>query len=64
MKAWMKARMPYTQKLTQKYQQGMMFYEMLKLENDSHYAGGGREAGHARSAHLLVQAHRRPRSTA
>lgn len=39
MKAWMKAIMPFTQKLTQKYQQGMMFYNMLTSQNDSHYAG-------------------------
>ena len=39
MKAWMKAMMPFTQKLTQKYQQGMMFYNLLTSQNDSHYAG-------------------------
>lgn len=39
MKAWMKAMMPFTQKLTQKYQQGMLFYNMLTSQNDSHYAG-------------------------
>jgi len=39
MKAWTKASMPLTQKLTQKYMQGMMFYNMLNSQNDSHYAG-------------------------
>ena len=39
MKAWMKAIMPFTQNLTQKHMQGTMFYNMLKSENDSHYAG-------------------------
>ncbi len=39
MKAWMKAMMPFNQKLTQKYMQGMMFYNMLNSQNDSHYAG-------------------------
>ena len=39
MKAWMKAMMPFNQKLTQKYMQGMMFYNMLTSQNDSHYAG-------------------------
>ncbi|MGD0519167.1 MAG: hypothetical protein ABSA26_16650 [Thermoguttaceae bacterium] len=39
MKAWMKAMMPFQQKLMQKYQQGMMFYNMLNSQNDSHYAG-------------------------
>ena len=39
MKAWMKAMMPFTQKLTQKYMQGMNFYNMLTANNDSHYAG-------------------------
>lgn len=41
MKAWMKAQMPFTQKLTQKYMQGLMFYQMLTSQNDSHYVGGG-----------------------
>ena len=41
MKAWMKAMMPFTQKLTQKYMQGVMFYNILTPANDSHYAGGG-----------------------
>lgn len=39
MKAWMEATMPLTQKLTQKHIQGVMFYRMLKPENDPHYAG-------------------------
>ena len=39
MKAWMEVMMPVTQKLTQKYMQGMMFYNMLTSVNDSHYAG-------------------------
>ena len=39
MKAWMEETMPITQKLTQKYMQGMMFYNMLNSQNDSHYAG-------------------------
>lgn len=39
MKAWMKAMMPFTQKLVQEHQQGMMFYNMLTAQNDSHYAG-------------------------
>ena len=39
MKAWMKAMMPLNQKLTQKYMQGMMFYNILTSANDSHYAG-------------------------
>jgi outer membrane lipoprotein-sorting protein len=45
MKAWMKAMMPFTQKLTLKYQQGMMFYNMLTPQNDSHYVGGGAKLG-------------------
>jgi outer membrane lipoprotein-sorting protein len=39
MKTWMEAMMPFTQKLIQKYQQGMMFYNILNAQNDSHYAG-------------------------
>jgi outer membrane lipoprotein-sorting protein len=39
MKAWMKAMMPFNQKLTQKNMQGMMFYNMLTSANDSHYVG-------------------------
>jgi outer membrane lipoprotein-sorting protein len=39
MKAWMEAIMPITQKLVQEHQQGMMFYNMLTAQNDSHYAG-------------------------
>ena len=39
MKAWMETIMPFTQKLTQKYMQGMTFYNMLNSQNDSHYAG-------------------------
>jgi outer membrane lipoprotein-sorting protein len=45
MKAWMKAIMPFIQKLTQKYQQGMMFYNMLTSLNDSHYVGKGVKLG-------------------
>jgi hypothetical protein len=45
MKAWMKAQMPFTQKLTQKHMQGMMFYNMLGSQNDSHYAGMGVKLG-------------------
>ena len=45
MKAWMKATMPFTQKLTQKHMQGMMFYNMLNSQNDSHYVGGGVKLG-------------------
>jgi hypothetical protein len=45
MKAWMKAMMPFNQKLTQKYMQGMMFYNMLTSANDSHYVGGGVKLG-------------------
>jgi outer membrane lipoprotein-sorting protein len=45
MKAWMKAQMPFNQKLTQKYMQGMMFYNMLGSQNDSHYVGGGVKRG-------------------
>ncbi len=49
MKAWMKAQMPFNQKLTQKimlkHQQGTLFYGMLKPENDSHYVGGGVKLG-------------------
>jgi hypothetical protein len=45
MKAWMKAVMPFTQRLTQKYMQGMMFYNMLGSQNDSHYVGGGVKRG-------------------
>lgn len=45
MKAWTKAQMPLVQKLTQKYLQGMMFYNILTSENDSHYAGGGVKLG-------------------
>ena len=37
--------MPFTQKLTQKYMQGMMFYNMLSSQNDSHYVGGGVKLG-------------------
>ena len=39
MKAWMEAIMPVNQKLTQKYVRGMMFYNLLTSQNDSHYAG-------------------------
>ncbi|MHB8957030.1 MAG: hypothetical protein ACYC4U_29045 [Pirellulaceae bacterium] len=39
MKAWMKAQMPFIQKLTQKHMQGITFYNMLSSQNDSHYAG-------------------------
>jgi outer membrane lipoprotein-sorting protein len=45
MKAWMKAMMPFTQKLTQKYMQGMMFYNMLTSQNDSHFVGAGVKLG-------------------
>jgi outer membrane lipoprotein-sorting protein len=45
MKAWMKAQMPFTQKLTQKHMQGMMFYNLLSSQNDSHYVGGGVKLG-------------------
>ena len=45
MKAWMKAQMPFTQKLMQKHMQGMMFYNMLTSQNDSHYVGGGVKLG-------------------
>jgi outer membrane lipoprotein-sorting protein len=49
MKAWMKAQMPFNQKLTQKimlkHQQGTLFYGMLRPENDSHYVGGGVKLG-------------------
>ena len=49
MKAWMKAQMPFNQKITQKLmqmqQQGTLFYGMLKPENDSHYVGGGVKLG-------------------
>lgn len=45
MKAWMKAMIPFTQKLTQKHMQGMMFYNMLTSANDSHYVGGGVKLG-------------------
>ena len=68
MKAWMKAQMPFTQKLTQKimlkHQQGTLFYGMLRLGERLALRRGRGEAGHARSAHLLVQAHREPTSTA
>ena len=37
--------MPFTQKLVQKYKQGMMFYNMLTSANDSHYVGGGVKLG-------------------
>ncbi len=39
MNEWMKMTGPLNQKLTQKYTQGMMFYNMLGSQNDSHYAG-------------------------
>ena len=45
MKAWMKAQMPFTQQLMQKHMQGMMFYNMLTSQNDSHYVGGGVKLG-------------------
>jgi hypothetical protein len=45
MKAWMKAMMPFNQKLTQKYMQGMTFYNMLTSQNDSHYVGAGVKLG-------------------
>ncbi|MGO8745161.1 MAG: LolA family protein [Thermoguttaceae bacterium] len=45
MKAGMKSIMRFTQKLTQKYMQGMMFYNMLTSQNDSHYVGGGVKRG-------------------
>ena len=57
MKAWMKAPMPFTQKLTQKYMQGMMFYNMLTSAERLALRRRRRKAGHTRSAHLLVQAH-------
>ena len=41
MKAWMKAMMPFNQKLTQKLMKGMMFYNTMTPQNDSHYAGKG-----------------------
>jgi outer membrane lipoprotein-sorting protein len=41
MKAWTKAMMPFSQKLTQKNMQGMTFYNMLTAANDSHYIGKG-----------------------
>ena len=37
--------MPFTQKLVQKYQQGMLFYNMLNSQNDSHYDGKGVKLG-------------------
>jgi hypothetical protein len=45
MEAWMKAIMPFTQKRTQKYMQGMMFYNLLTSQNDSHYVGAGVKLG-------------------
>ena len=41
MKAWMEAMMPFNQKLMQKLTKGMMFYNMLTPDNDSHYTGKG-----------------------
>lgn len=37
--------MPLTQTRTQKHMQGVMFYSLLKSENDSHYVGGGVKLG-------------------
>ncbi len=45
MKAWVKSQMPFTQKLTQKFMQGLTFYNMLSSQNDSHYVGGGVKLG-------------------
>ncbi len=45
MKAWMKEWMKMIGPLTQKHMKGMMFYGMLKPENDSHYVGGGVKLG-------------------
>jgi outer membrane lipoprotein-sorting protein len=39
--AWIKAMMPFTQKLSQKNMQGMTFYNVLTSANDSHYVGKG-----------------------
>jgi hypothetical protein len=41
MKAWTKAMKPFNQKLTEKYVEGMRFYNLLNSENDSRYAGKG-----------------------
>jgi hypothetical protein len=45
MKAWMKEWTKMVGPLTQKPMQGVMFYLMLKPENDSHYVGGGVKLG-------------------
>lgn len=45
MKAWMKTQLPFNQRLTQKYMQGVMFYSTLGAQNDSHYVGGGVKLG-------------------
>lgn len=39
MKAWMEMSGPTTQKISQKYMWGVMFYMKLQPENDSHYTG-------------------------
>ena len=39
MKAWMKEWMKLAEPTTQKHMQGLLFYQMLTPENDSHYAG-------------------------
>ncbi len=39
MKEWMEMAGPITQKRTQQYMWGVMFYATLQPENDSHYAG-------------------------
>ncbi len=39
MKEWMEMAGPITQKRTQQYMRGVMFYATLQPENDSHYAG-------------------------
>lgn len=41
MKAWAEAMVPFNQKLMQKLTKGMMFYNILTPDNDSHYAGKG-----------------------
>jgi outer membrane lipoprotein-sorting protein len=45
MEEWMKMVGPSTQELTQKPMRGVMFYTMLKPENDSHYVGDGVKLG-------------------
>jgi hypothetical protein len=45
MRAWTKAQMPFSQALTQKFMQGIFFYNTLTAQNDSHYVGGGVKLG-------------------